>query len=235
MNIFDDIAFKYIAPSMLSTVGTYVLFTSPFVLYILARWRSHREETRDSQLGLKLALGYIMTVGLQVALMGGVALLYAIITKETDDRGDIARFAFGLLVPSVAVYVAHKVMLSRTNEEHFPAVRRLIAGYNLLLVAMLGFIALIVTTQSLFKKGSSGEAGRFAVAALLIYVPAWGFQGWRVFSDRTGAKLPPAPVPPPTREMPSVTPPTVAEPSVTASGTQLPALGGGAFPPINKP
>ncbi|MCX5748232.1 MAG: hypothetical protein NT062_37750 [Proteobacteria bacterium] len=229
---------RILGPQLLSSLGSYVLFTSPFVLYILARWRAHREPTPDAQLGIKLALGYLATVGLQVALLGGVTLLYAIITKQSDDRGTYARVAFGLLLPALAVWGVHRVMLGRTNEDAFPAVRQLLAGYNLLIVGLLGFVALVATSQALFAKGSSGEGGRLAVATLLVYLPAWGFHGWRVFADRTGARMPPPPAPL-TREFAV---PVVAGTlgGTTTTGTTpttpttpgLPPLGGGSFPPI---
>ena len=235
----DLLGLRFLVPGIVSSIAGYVFFTSPFVLYLLARWRAHRDPAMDPQLGLKVALGYLASLGMQLALIGGAIILYAVITKNTDDRGQIARVGFGFLVPAILVYAGHRVALGYTNQADYPAVRRLVAGYNLLLVGAIGLVAFVGTFQALFAKGSSGEGGRFIVAVLLVYLPAWGFHGLRVFLDRTELKLPAAPVPRPTETFAAVAPPsipTAGSPPASpgASSTGLPSLGGGSFPPLKE-
>jgi len=230
-------------PSLMSSASGYIFFTLPFVLYILARWRQHRETGPDPHLGIKVALGYFSSAGMQVALAGAALLLYAMVSKD-DDRGTVYRSAGALIIPGLVVWFAHRIFLLRTNQETFPGVRRLIAGMNLLVVGALGFVSLCLTFQALFAKGSSGELGRLAVSSVIVYGCAWTYHGWRVASDRLGLQLPPAlEAPSPTllstptwvhEPVPTATTPPLETPKADPSKPGLPALGGGSFPPIGK-
>ena len=214
--------------SVFGQVVTYVAVVGlllPFVLYVVARWRAFKAPAADPQLGIKVALGYFMVTGLQVLLAGGAALLYAIITSD-EDKGTIYRAAFGLLVPGALVYFSHASLLRMTNQESFPSVRRMLAGYNLLLTGMIGMTALVAAFEALFQRGSSHGFGRAAAAGVLVYGSAWAIFGWRfarmVLGDRT---TPPDNIVPPPASPPTSSPP--AQPG-------LPPLGGGAFPPIAR-
>jgi len=213
--------------SVFGQVVTYVAVVGlllPFVLYIVARWRASKAPSPDPQLGIKVALGYFMVTGLQVLLAGGAALLYAIITSD-EDKGTIYRAAFGLLVPGALVYFSHASLLRMTNQESFPSVRRMLAGYNLLLTGMIGMTALVAAFEALFQRGSSHGFGRAAAAGVLVYGSAWAVCGWRfarmVLGDRGNPDHIAPPAPPP------AAPPPPAQPG-------LPPLGGGAFPPIAR-
>jgi hypothetical protein len=215
--------------SVFGQVVTYVAVVGlllPFVLYIVARWRAAKSPNADGQLGLKVALGYFMVTGLQVLLLGGAALLYAIISSD-EDKATIYRAAFGLIVPGALVYFSHASLLRMTNQEAFPAVRRMLAGYNLLLTGMVGMTALVAAFEALFQKGSSHGFGRAAAAGVLVYGSAWAVCGWKfsrlVLGDR--GSPPDNIVPPgPAANMPQAPP---AQPG-------LPPLGGGSFPPIAR-
>jgi hypothetical protein len=196
----------------------------PFVLYVVARWRAQRDPTVDPQLGIKVALGYFQVTALQVLLAGAAMLLYAIISSD-EDKGTIYRTAFGLLVPGGLVYGAHTSLLKMTNQDVFPAVRRMLAGYNLLITGLVGMASLVAAFEALFQKGSSHGFGRAAAAGVLVYGSAWAVCGWKlgrmVMGDRSE---PPASMPPAVQPPPAATPP--------APG--LPPLGGGSFPPIQR-
>jgi hypothetical protein len=208
-------------------VATYVAVVGlmlPFVLYVVARWRAHRDPVPDPQLGIKVALGYFLVTSLQVLLAGTAVVLYAIISSD-EDKGSLYRAGFGLLVPGALIYGAHVSLLKMTNQDAFPAVRRMLAGYNLLLTGLIGMTALIAAFQALFQKGSSHGFGRAAAAGVLVYGSAWAVCGWKfgrmVLGDHGGGP-----------------PDTIVKPDkpVSAPPAQpgLPPLGGGAFPPINR-
>ena len=212
--------------SVFGQVVTYVAIVGlllPFVLYVVARWRAYKANSNDPQLGIKVALGYFMVTALQVLLAGGALLLYAIISSE-EDKGTIYRAAFGLLVPGALVYFSHASLLRMTNQEAFPSVRRMLAGYNLLLTGLIGMTALVAAFEALFQKGSSHGFGRAAAAGVLVYGSAWAVTGWKfarlVLGDRG---TPPDEAPP--QQPSSQPPPAPAQPG-------LPPLGGGSFPPI---
>lgn len=207
----------------------WLLVIGPLVLYPVARWRAARDPYPDTQLGLKVALHYFRTLALQTLLLGGMLLIYAIISKSSADKGGFYRVAFGLLVPGAIVFGAHTVLLRRTNDEHLLGVRRLFLGYSLLVTGLLGFLALVMGFQALFAKGSSGDAGRLFLAATLIYCSAWAALGM-LFSRMVGI-LPPSAssgpphdvvVPPP--GAPVAPPPAPATPGLPSLGT--------AYPPI---
>ncbi len=97
----------------------------------------------------------------------------------------------------------------------------------------------MIAFQALFAKGSSGELGRVAGAMVLVYGTAWAVIGWRFGQTVLGAgsggssAAPPVDRPAaPTAAAPSAAPPPAASPPAAGG---LPALGGGAFPPIEPP
>ena len=214
----------------LTTVGPLLAFgplllcfvlVGPLLIYPLARWRLARG-LDDPHLGIKVALGYFGMLAFQLALLGMTSIVFALLSKApSEDRGDIYRLGFGFLLPGLILWAAHVVMLTRTNQEQFPAVRRLFLGYNLVLTGLFGLVAFVMACQALFSRGSSGDFGRLGTAALLVYGSAWCACGVRFGRIVFGA----APVVP--HEV-------VMQPApVQQSGPTLPALGGGAFPPID--
>jgi len=230
--VMDDVETSLVlfqlAPMTYAALGMLVI---PFVLYVIARWRSHRDQIVDPQLGIKVALSFFAVSAFQLVLAGVTIFLYAVISGSSSDaKSALYRFGIGLIVPAGIVLGAHLALLARTNQSQFPSVRRLFAGYNLLVTGVFGFIALVAAFESLFKRGSSHEVGRIAGAAVLVYGSAWaavGVQFSRLVLDRFTAAGPPASMNPPSGP-PSPNAPTKPE------TTGLPSLGAGAFPPIGQ-
>lgn len=201
----------------------------PFALYILARWRASREPIPDQQLGAKFVLHYFATIAIQLALVGGMMLLYTVISPGPSEyKGDAYRAAFGL-VPAGLVIGLHFALLQKTNDAAFPNVRRLFTGYNLFCVGLLGFIALLLGFQVLFMKGSVKPLGHLVGAMTIVYCGAWAVLGYR-FSQLLafgggGGAMP--------RAMPE--PVTRTEQPAATSSSSLPALRDGAYPPMTPP
>jgi len=221
--------FQFFAIQVVTPLLGIMLF-GPVVLYLVARWRAHREPTNDPQLGLKFVLHYFSTLSFHVALAGGTLLLYTMLRPGGDDhqgKSQMYRLAFGFIVPSGIVLVLSLVALVRTNDATLLGVRKLFAGFNLLITGLAGFAALILGFQALFMKGSTGGMGHLGGAAIVVYCSAWGALGWRYYqmvlggSGTFGSQDPPD----------IVTPPGPS-PTHAAGGGGLPALGGGSFPPI---
>jgi hypothetical protein len=216
---------------VIGPVVIWLLLSGPFVLYPLARWRQ-REAGADPQLGLKTAFHYFAMLAFQIGLFGAAIVLYTLFSKMgSSERGDAYRLGFGFIVPAVILFAFHAGLLKRTNMGHFPIVSRLFLGYNLVITGLLGLVAFVMVFQALFTKGSSGDFGRFAGAALIVYGGAWATCGIRfgklVLVDGDAA----APAPHVPRESRAPTEPPAPP---TPSGPQLPSLGGGSFPPIDK-
>jgi hypothetical protein len=203
----------------------WVALIGPLVIYPIARWKLHREQGADNQLGLKVALHYFRMAAFQLVLLGAVVLVYAVIGKGSD-KGDIYRAAFGFLVPAGIVLGVHSMLVIRTNDAQYPAVHRLFMGYNLLVVGLIGFTALVAGSQVLFAKSSGGgDQGRLLFAAVLVYCGAWaacGIQFGRGVLGGPGAG---------TGSFDHVVTPPVAAPPPPA-GPSLPPLSAGSFPPI---
>jgi len=209
----------FIVPMLL-----WLVIIGPLVIYPIARWKLHREQSTDNQLGLKTALHYFRMTGFQLLLLGAVMLIYAVIGKA-NDKGDLYRAAFGFIVPSAIVLGVHQMLLPKTNDAQYPAVHRLFMGYNLLVVGLFGFTALVIGCQVLFAKNTGrGDEGRLLFAAVLVYCGAWAACGIqfarRVFGPPGAMSGPPDHV---------ITPPAAPPPP---AGPQLPPLSAGSFPPI---
>jgi hypothetical protein len=239
---------------MVGPLLVWLLLFGPLVIYPIARWKAQRDAYVDTQIGLKVALHHFRMVALQLLLLGGTLLLFALISKSAE-KSSIYRAAFGFLVPGAIVFAAHGALVNRTNDVHFPSVRRLFLGYNLLVTGLVGFIALVVGCQMLFAKGSAGDEGRLALAGVLVYGGAWAacaalfarvvFGDWTA-AGRAGNVMSSAPGP-----MQPGAPPAAADTSAgfagpaasgaaaaphvppAPAGPSLPPLGGGAFPPID--
>ncbi|HUQ03278.1 MAG TPA: hypothetical protein VM261_12335 [Kofleriaceae bacterium] len=151
----------------------------PILLYVIARWRDHKSEVPDEQLGLKFALHFFRAQSYQLLLFGTAMLLYSMLTKEMKGelREYIWRPAMAFIVSSGIVFGVATAVLSRTNNHHFPSVGRLFNGYNLMVSGLIGFAALTAGFQAMFQKGSSGEFGRIAWTGILVYTTAWVVQG----------------------------------------------------------
>jgi hypothetical protein len=244
---------------MVGPLLVWLLLFGPLVIYPIARWKAQRDAYVDTQIGLKVAVHHFRMIALQLLLLGGTLLLFALISKSAG-KSSIYRAAFGFLVPGAIVFVAHGALVARTNDAHFPSVRRLFLGYNLLVTGLVGFIALVIGCQMLFAKGSTGDEGRLALAAVFVYGGAWAASAALfsrvVFGDWTaagrGPGMPPAA---PGPMQPGVPAAAMMPPAADASagfagpaafgpaaapqappvpaGPSLPPLGGGAFPPID--
>lgn len=215
--------FGMLAPIMLVYAALLALVI-PFIVYVIARWRANREQRVDSQLGIKVALGYFAVLGLQLALMGLTMLFYGFLsTMPSDEKGEIYRTAFGLIVPAMIVLAVHIGLLGRTNQDDFPGVRRLMLGFNLVLTGTFGFIALVMAFIALFGKGNAGELGRISGAMVLVYGSAWAAVGVQFGRIVLGGYEPPDEPQAPHAPAPAV-----------PSGPTLPPLGGGNYPPVDQ-
>jgi hypothetical protein len=213
---------------LMPAVLTLLVF-GPLLLYPLARWKLHRAQVEDPQLGLKVVLHYFALIAFQLLLVAGVIIIFTLFAKDSTSKGSFYRAGFALLVPAATVFFTHVLgFLRRTNQDQFPTVRRLFLGYNLAITGLVGFVMLLVAFQLFFKKGSAGDEGRLAIAGVLVYVGAWaacGIQfGRAVIGDNSASAGPPSA---------SAAPPIMSVPTVQ-SGPVLPSLSSGTYPPIDQ-
>jgi hypothetical protein len=226
----DVFLFRALAPGAaitLASVGFLVL--APFIIYLMARWRSNREGVIDPHLGLKFALHYFALAAGQLLLAGVALLIYMLISPGTADKGTSGyRAAVGFMMPAGMVLAIHIVLLKRTNDAVHSLVRRLFLGYNLLVTGLVAFVALVLGFQMLMTKGSTGGVGHAAGAMIVVYGTAWAMLGFKFGQLVLGL----APSVHTQIDMPMVPPVMPTPPSQSSTG--LPALGGGSFPPIDQ-
>ena len=216
---------------MVMPVMMWLLVSGP-VLYPLARWRAMREPVADPQLGIKVALGYFGFLSFQLVLVGVTMVLFGLLsTGSSSERGDLYRVGFGFLVPGAILLGLHVSALQRSNQEQFPAVRRLCLGYNFVVTGVFGLIATVLAFQALFTKGSAGNFGRFGASAVIVYGAAWAWTGVRLGRMVMAS---PGSMDPPDLGLPSGMPHPPAAAPPGPAGPSLPSLGGGAFPPIES-
>jgi len=206
-----------------------LLVFGPLLLYPVARWKTHRAQIDDPQLGLKVVLHYFTLMSFQLLLVAAVLIIFTLFAKDSSNKGDMYRAGFALLIPTATVFFTHLfAFLKRTNDASYPTVRRLFLGYNLAITGLVGFVLLLFGFQMFFKKGSAGDGGRFAIAGVLVYVGAWagcGIQFARfVFGGDSAAAGPPS----------SAIPPPAPMGQAQQSGPVLPSLSAGSFPPIDQ-
>src|ERR1051325_670663 len=135
----------------------WLLVIGPLFVYPVARWKGNREGGAAPQLGLKVALHYFQLLAFHLLLLAALLIVWTVIRKSTDDRGDLYRAGFGVLLPAALVSGAHAMLLTRTNDHAFVTVRRLFLGYNLIVTGLIGVVALVAAFQALFARGSSGD------------------------------------------------------------------------------
>jgi hypothetical protein len=194
----------------------------PLALYLLARWRDSKQLGPDPQLGIKVAFGFFSFIGLHTLLAGTTMLVNTAISDVPSDfKGSMYRAAFGMIVPGGIMLGMHVWLLARTNQAMFGGVRRLLLGMNLLVIGIAGFMALVLSCQALFMKGSSYGMGRLGGSMLVVYGTAWVVIGLSLSRAVFG-----------NGEPPDVIAPAIPQPPPPAPPTGLPSLGGGSFPPL---
>jgi hypothetical protein len=188
--------FSILGP-MLMIYVVFSMLVIPLLLYVIARWREHREAVHDPQMGLKFALGYFKWQGFQIALAGAAALLWSVVSSLPSEAHEyIYRPAFGLILPGLLVFGVSSWALLRTNQLERPQVGRLLAGYSMILVGIFAFTFLVIGFVLLFWKGSTDkEAGRFVWSMVFVYGAAWVTQTAMFMVDVAPAQAPVQPPP----------------------------------------
>ena len=147
---------------------------------------------------LQFALHFFRSNAYLMLLAGTAVLLFSMLGKDLGEaREFIYRPAFGLIVPAAIVFGTMSVLLGKTNNYAYPAVGRLLNGYNLIVVGLAGFFAFVAGFVLLFQKGSSGNAGRVVWSMILVYTTAWAVQGAMFGRQVLDAPSPPGTPPPP--------------------------------------
>ena len=180
--------------SLLSVLPFFALLTLlPLGLYVLARWQDSRASVADSQLGFKFALHLFRLSAYQLFLVGLFFLLVVVLERALAVyvQGSLLEVAertrsmliqtVGVLIPAGLVFSVCAWVLTRTNQQSYPALGRLFSGYNLVITGIAGFVALIMLFQKVFWIlfiSKVGKVDTMPIAFSLVYTTAWIIHGF---------------------------------------------------------
>lgn len=156
----------------------------PLVVYLVARWRDRNEhaDNPDRQLGIKVALHLFRVISFQLTLAAVFLFLLGVISEAPTE--EFVRIALGLGIPGAGLWFLHVQLLDRTNDHAYRTVGRMFDGWNLIITAFPGLVAVVALfVVILFPNMGSGrsDAIRMVFPYLLAYGGAWAFLGFRWF------------------------------------------------------
>jgi len=155
----------------------------PFVLlglaipYAVLRVRDSQEQP-DSQLGLKTALHYFLSVGILQFLAGLSLIVVDLITREDrrgggDNEGDTLRIGAALAAVGAAFAFLHLILLVGTNDDHKPIVRRTFTGWRFAIHGLVVLSSGTAWVVTIVQKNSLWRDVKPYVAILLVWFPSW--------------------------------------------------------------
>ena len=175
-----DSAFRFGTGLILGPIMSMVLLL-PVLIYVVARFRDNREDTSDTQLGIKVVLSWFQIISYQVLMVAGVVLVYSVLEGELGE----VRLSSGLAVPSVVIAVLLHFALQQTNSESRPSVKNMVKGVGLVFTGAVAFASLVIGGVMLFQKGSSSGQGTTVASVVLIYGIAALVQGMHFLREMT--------------------------------------------------
>lgn len=160
------------------------------VPYIVLRHRERRDGgLRDPQLGIKVVLHYFLTVGALIGVTGLSVIVSDLLDRaigsemdewrgyEPDVLTPAIRVGFAMLVSGATVIGLNIwIILTRTNESRWPAVRRIYTGARLAISGLVGIVAftalLIILFMSDEYAGDKSEVISVFLGVLFVWVGA---------------------------------------------------------------
>ncbi len=145
------------------------------VPYIVLRLRDSRQARHDPQLGIKVALHFLLTVGILIGALGATIVLTEIIGTSEDLGETGMRFGAAFLIAGMilsGLYIW--IILVRTNDRRWPSARRTFAGIRFIiegLVFAAGVCGVLVMILS--KDESMRSEGSPYIAMMIIWGIAW--------------------------------------------------------------
>jgi hypothetical protein len=166
---------------LLSSLVFWVSFV-PFVLlglaipYAVLRGCDSREQP-DSQLGLKTALHYFLSVGILQFLTGlsVIAVDLSTRTDRQDAQGDYDAIRMGAALAAVGAAFAflHLVLLVLTNDDSKPVVRRTFTGWRFAIHGLVVLSSATAWMVIIAQKNSTWKDVKPYAALLLVWFPSW--------------------------------------------------------------
>lgn len=145
------------------------------VPYVVLRLRDSRNVRRDPQLGIKVAMHFLMSVGVIIAGIGATMVLAELIRgDDADDK--TRRVGTGLFLAGLIIGGLHLwLVVVRTNDRRWPSTRRTFIGIRFIIaglvytVGLCGVLAMILVGSD----AQGGDEGAVFIAMLMVWGGAW--------------------------------------------------------------
>jgi len=164
---FDDI---------LETIPLWIFFLGVCISvpYVILRIRDARHARRDPQVGMKVTLHFMVSVGQSIVWIGatfGLAELIAGTDADLDDRNaGIAMLFGGLIITTV-----YRLLIAfRTNDARWPIVRRTFIGFRFMMAAMISAFGLCGTLVLVLVPAA---AERMEASDYIAMLAVWSVAG----------------------------------------------------------
>lgn len=186
--MFDEMYMVMAYSQIFLTPVVMALVLLPILVYLVARWRSYREEsTPDSQIGIKVAICWFKIAAFQMLLLGTFLILVAVLADLPGEFNEqLVRIALGISLPSAVIYGVQEFAIRSTNSDERPSVHRMFAGISLVQTGVVAFSALMYGGVALFQENVPSEINRIILSAVLVYVCAVLMQGTKLLRISTG-------------------------------------------------
>jgi hypothetical protein len=162
------------------------------VPYLILRLRDSRNDRADTQLGLKSALYFLFSMGIILFIYGLTALVVDLLLDHrvfnnpplpiVPQKGltQMQRIGIALIVAGLVVALLHLALVKLITQDRAVAVRRMFAGWRLIIhsiVVVSAFTVLMIVL--LMKDENEGvhrslvETRKMMFGVLLVWVPSW--------------------------------------------------------------
>ncbi|MBI1917270.1 MAG: hypothetical protein HYS12_21430 [Planctomycetes bacterium] len=155
----------------------------PFLLlglaipYAVLRARDSREQP-DSQLGLKAALHYFLSVGILQFLTGLSFICWYLITiedrvaRQGNDENTL-RTGAALAAVGAAFAFLHLILLVGTDDDRKPIVRRTFTGWRFAIHGLVVLFSVTAWLVTIIQKDAHWKDVKPYFAIFLVWFPSW--------------------------------------------------------------
>jgi hypothetical protein len=151
----------------------YILIPLAPIAYIFIKWRAARNnEPHDRDLGTKVVFYYFQTLAYQVILIGLVLVLFGLLKGSLKDE---MKSGVALVFSGGLVYIIHTLAIHKAfKTDQVRIVPRFYAGFNLLVVGLVGMVCFIAVVLILIN--DKFENTKIPLSGLVVYGVAWIFR-----------------------------------------------------------
>ena len=184
MPFFGPESFAFLSGFMIALALLPVALLGLAIPYAVLYVKDRRNEDHDSEIGLKSALYFMLSLSILLILTGLTILVVDFLLEDkraqvptprpSGEFSPVQRNAFALMVSGFAIGLFHLVViLGFTNDRRYPATRRVFVGWRLAICSLVVLIAFTVLVVQVFQKDVRWDDLKPVFGTLLVWGPAW--------------------------------------------------------------